>query len=105
MLEVELKSLFCKKVHGNRIAREGINHQEIESLRGFALQHKAGITQLDDRNARTVSQEGKFSFCNFDNQWIHFIESKLIAFPAITGQDSGAQADDALRQRRVFPQI
>jgi len=86
-------------VHRDRVAREGVDREHVELLRGLALQHEAGVAErrLDRRVA--VGEVGEVAVRDPDHRRIDVVEAVHVVLRAPGGDRAGAEADHADLER------
>ena len=90
-----LGTFGCEQVHGNRVARKGVDHQHVEVFRRLVLEPEACIAFDDCDGGLGVGEVGEVRASERDDLWVYFVEAELVAVMAVAGERTCAESDDA----------
>src|SRR5262245_35725973 len=88
-------------MHGDRIARERIDDQDVEGARRPPFEREPPVAGHDFDPGGRAFEKCEFGRCQTDDERIDLVEDVEIAEPAIAGDGSRPETDDPYADRAV----
>src|SRR5260370_28356191 len=95
MPEIGVKGLTRQQMDRDGIAREGVDHEDIEALWGFPFQRQPPIAQPNLVRSGRIGKVGEMAACQIRHSWVEFVEPIIVARSGVSGQRTGSEADHA----------
>src|SRR5262249_61167351 len=90
-LEVKLEGLAGQEVHGDRIAREGIDDEDVEGACRTPLKGEPPVPRHDLDVRQRPFEKAELSGRQPDHQRIDLVEDVEISEPPVAGDGSGPE--------------
>ena len=95
MFSIDGQRLGGEEVDRNGVARECVDNEDVEVLRGFASKGRARIPFHDLHLGGRIADVGEGVLRDGDYRRIDVVEADVVAGTPVSGDGSGAKADDA----------
>ena len=105
MAQIGPEGLHREQVHGDCVAREGVEREDVEILRRLALERQPRVAERDLHLRRAVLEESEFRAGELDHRGVDVVEAEDVARPAVGRERPRAQAHHAHPQGRVLVRV